>query len=695
MKKTNFVRIMLCAALILALLCTGAMAEGAQYTAATKGFGGEIQVTLTMDGETIVDVKAEGAQETVGIGSRAIESLPAAIVEAQSAEVEAVAGATVTSKAIMLAAQTAIDAAKGVEVSDEQSFAAGTYTGSATGFGGEIQVEVAVDEKNILSVTVLAHDETPGIGSTAIDLLPARIVEAQSLGIDTIAGCTSSSSAVFTAVENALAGAGANMALLKKAPEAKAPSTEVVAISKDIVVIGAGAAGKIASLAADEKGADVLLLEKMSFIGGAAAISGGHVISTGSNHQKNGGVTTDTPDVLYNDLIEGGHHLNDPFMARILADNIGEAFDWLNDYVGVQFEDTPNPNASHSQDRDFYHPNQSAGINADIKAKIFERGYDVLLDTRAYELKMDENGAVVGVMAKGADGTTYDITAKAVILATGGFGNNHDMLTEELKNVLYYGPVSATGDGHIMAEAVNAKFQKMELGKVRGNGVKVAEGLSKSTTNGNKAAVRNGSGILVSREGVRVVNENGTNDSVTKTLMAQPDGILFFVMDQASYDLFHAANKKANVVSDEQARIWLESDIEYPIYVSGATLEEAAQKAGVDAQALVKTVEHYNELVRAGEDTDFGRNVLNAEFGEGPYYIVEQRARFASTLGGLVTNANMQVLDVNDQVIPGLYAAGEIVGGAHGDDALPGCNLGWAYTTGRIAAYTAAQEAAE
>ena len=227
-------------------------------------------------------------------------------------------------------------------------------------------------------------------------------------------------------------------------------------------------------------------------------------------------------------------------MTHILADNIGETFDWLCDYVGVQFEPVPQYNASHSKDRDFYHPNQSAGINADIKAKIYADGYDVMLATRAYELKV-EDGRVVGVLAKGEDGTTYDITAKAVILATGGFGNNPDMLTEELKNVLYYGPVSSTGDGHIMAQALHAKFQKMELGKVRGNGIKVAEGLSKSTTNGNKAAVRKASGILVNRAGVRVVNENGTNDSVTKALMAQPDGILFFVMDQNSYDLFHAA----------------------------------------------------------------------------------------------------------------------------------------------------------
>ncbi len=685
------IRRVLCAWLCLALLlgAPAALADTETYQGQSKGFGGMVTATLTYEDGKLVNVELTGDSETAGIGSTAIETLPAAILASGSADVEAVAGATVTSNAVKAAVQQAMDEAMGISHA-ENSFVPGTYSGSAVGFGGEIKVSVTVDADKIVSINVLEHQETNGIGSTAVDLLPQRMIQAQSTAVDTISGCTASSNALITAVEEALVAAGGNLVALRIAPE-KTLSTQVVEITKDVVVVGGGAAGKMASIVADQNGADVLLLEKQAFLGGAAAISGGHVISTGSRHQKEGGVEDDTPDVLYQDLMEGGHNLNDPVMARLLADNVGEAFDYLCDYVHIRFEDTPTPNASHSKDRDFYHPEQSAGINADFKARIQELGIDVMLETRAQELKV-EDGKVVGVIATGADGTTYDITAKAVILATGGFGNNKDMLTDTLKNVLYYGPVSSTGDGHKMAEAVGAKFQKMELGKVRGNGIKVGEGISKSTTNGNKAAVREGSGILVNRDGVRVVNENGTNDSVTKALMAQSDGMLFVVMDQATHDLFHAANVKAHVVSDENVENWIANNgSTYPVYIKNDTLEGAAQAAGIDPEALVKTVEQYNQYVAQGVDPDFGRDTLNAAIGEGPYYIVEQRARFASTLGGVVTTTQMEIVNQQDEIIPGLYGAGEIVGGAHGDDALPGCNLGWAYTTGMIAARAACQ----
>jgi fumarate reductase flavoprotein subunit len=317
-----------------------------------------------------------------------------------------------------------------------------------------------------------------------------------------------------------------------------------------------------------------------------------------------------------------------------------------------------------------------------MRGLVAESGAKVLLNTRASELLTDENGAVTGVIAAD-DTTTYTINAGAVLLATGGYGYNKDLLTEEMQSALYYGPVSSTGDGVIMAtaEGIDADTRLMEYGKRYPNGIEVSEGIAKSTINGNIPAWKM-SAILVNAEGERVVNEKASNRTILETELQQTGSELYLVMDQETFDVW--SEKVGYDVTD-----YLEANgTTTPVFAHGETIEEAAAAAGIDGEALAATVERYNGFVENGEDEDFGRSAeyMTMPIGDGPYYIIEQKPRFATTMGGLVINTDLQVMNKSGEVIEGLYAAGEVVGGVMGDDSPSGANNGWAVTSGKLSA---------
>ena len=258
---------------------------------------------------------------------------------------------------------------------------------------------------------------------------------------------------------------------------------------------------------------------------------------------------------------------------------------------------------------------------------------------------------------------------------------NKDLLEGDMKNALYYGPVSSTGDGLLMATAIGADTRLLEYGKRYPNGIEVSEGIAKSTINGNIPAWKL-SAILVNKEGKRVVNEKASNRTILETELQQTGQELYLVMDQATFDVWKDA-----LGYDVSA--YLEANgATTPVFGHGDTIAEAAEAAGVDAAALEATVETYNSYVEAGEDAEFGRGAeyLTVKIGEGPYYIVEQKPRFATTMGGLVIDEALEVVNTEGGVIPGLYAAGEVVGGVMGDDSPSGANNGWAVTSGRLAA---------
>lgn len=565
-------------------------------------------------------------------------------------------------------------------------FKAGTYTAKAPGIHGEVTVEVTFTADKIANIKVVKHEETVGIGSKAVEVLPGRMTEAQSPNVDGVTGATITTTAIRTAVSDCVKQAGVDPATLVPLV-VKAKGGEKT-LTTDMVVVGGGS-GMSATIRGRMNGLDVILVEKMPYIGGAAAISGGQVVAQGSKLQKAFGSTEDSPESMIKDFMANGHNLNDPAKISLYAHNVGATIDWLHEKVGVKFIPNDLPFlAEYSHRRALEFQGGAKTMAQHLREVIAGNGAQVYYSTRVNKLLTDETGRVVGVEATDDNGVKYTIKAKATLLTTGGFGNNKDMLSEPVKSALYYGPVSSTGDGHKMAMALGAKTQLMEYGKRYPNGIEVAPGIAKSTIYANVAAFDQ-AGILVDVNGKRFVNEKASNRHILDPMMQTPNHQAYVFMDQKSWEGFYKRLPETGVSHEDADKFLAANGTMKPLFAKADTIEGVAKIAGVNADNLKATVKRYNEFVTAKKDADFARPVqyMKATIAaEGPYYIVEQKPRFATTMGGLCTNDNLNVVKNDGSVIPGLYAAGELVGGVMGDDSPAGANVGWALTSGRVAA---------
>ena len=601
-------------------------------------------------------------------------------------------GCSTSSASSAPAASAASSAPAASEKEPAGIYTPGTYTATVAGRNADIKVEVTFSADAIEDVKVVEHAETDGIGTNATDTIPAKIVETQSLGIDVVAGATITSEALLNAVAECVSQAGGDPEALRNVEVAKAEPTEEKTLDTDLAIVGGGGAGMTAAIRARELGLEVVLIEKMSFMGGALSISGGNQVVTGSQMQKDLGVTDDSSDSMVEDFMANGANLNVPELIRLYADNVGETSDWLQENgITYNLEGGLHKLAEYSHDRELAYTGGGAGAGEALRTKVNEGGTTVLLNTRASELLTDGEGNVTGVIAAD-EKVKYTINAKAVLLATGGYGYNKDLLEGDMKTALYYGPVSSTGDGLLMAtaEGIDADTRLLEYGKRYPNGIEVSEGIAKSTINGNIPAWKM-SAILVNKEGKRVVNEKASNRTILETELEQTGQQLYLVMDQATFDVW----KDAVGYSVQE---YLDANgASKPVFGHGDTIEEAAKAAGVDGSELAKTVETYNGYVAAGKDAEFGRlpEYMTMPIGEGPYYIVEQKPRFATTMGGLVIDTDLHVINKDGKVIGSLFAAGELVGGVMGDDSPSGANNGWAVTSGKLAAESIARTLAE
>ena len=560
----------------------------------------------------------------------------------------------------------------------------GTYTGTAAGKNGDVKVEVTFSANAIDSVKVVEHSETAGISDGAIENIPAAIVENQSLAVDTVSGATVTSDAILKAVADAVAQAGGDVEALKNAA-APAGEKEAKELSADVIVVGGGGAGMAAATRLAQLGKSVILVEKSGFLGGAISVSGGNQVVMGSQLQIDNGVADDSVESMVADFEANGANKNNKEILTLFAENVGATTDWLVASCGVTFEEGLHQLGEYSHNRELAYTGGGAGFAEAMRKAVEEAGVQVLLNTKAESLIAD-NGTVTGVKAASSD-VDYTLTAGNVVLATGGYGANKDMLTDEMKSALYYGPASSTGEGIQMAQAVGAQTANMEYGKRYPNGIEVSEGMAKSTIAGNIVGWTM-SAILVNKDGNRVVNEKASNRTILEEELKQEGGELYLLLDAETFEAWKAKLAPAGI-SDADIEKYLEANgTTTPVFAHGETLEEAAAAAGINADNLKATVEKYNGFVAKGSDDDFGRaaTYLTKTIGEGPYYIVEQKPRFATTMGGLVINTSMQVLNEAGEPISGLYAAGENCGQVMGDDSPSGANNAWALTSGKLAA---------
>ena len=566
------------------------------------------------------------------------------------------------------------------------SYTPGTYTGVGAGRNGDITVEVTVNENTIQAVKIVHHDETPGISDGALADIPAAIVATQSLGVDSVSGATVSSEGIVAAVADAITKAGGDVEALKNVAIAAGEHSSKE-LSADVVVVGGGGAGMTAAVRLAEEGKHVILFEKASFLGGAISVSGGNQVIMGSKLQAENGVTDDSVESMVADFQANGADKNNEEILTLFAENVGSATDWLVEHCGVGFAEGLHQLGEYAHNRELAYTGGGAGFAETMRKAVADSGVEVYLSTKVESLITD-NGAVVGVKAVSQDGTTdYTVSAANVVLATGGYGNNKEMLTDEMKSALYYGPATSTGEGIQMAQAVGAQTANMEYGKRYPNGIEVDTGLAKSTIAGNIAGWTM-SAILVNREGNRVVNEKASNRTILETELQQTGGQLYLLLDSETFEVWKSKLSEAGISEGDIEKYLEANGTSTPVFAHGETLEEAAAAAGIDADALKATVERYNGFVAAGVDEDFGRAAayLTMPIGDGPYYIIEQKPRFATTMGGLVVNTGMQVLDGSGNPIAGLYAAGENCGQVMGDDSPSGANNAWAITSGKLAA---------
>ena len=555
-------------------------------------------------------------------------------------------------------------------------FTPGTYEGTGKGYGGDIKVSVTVDETSITDIEVVEQTETEGVGGAALPTLVDKVLSAQSVNIDGVSGATYTSDGFLTAVREAITASGADPDALGQGQTGGDEAKETVTISTDVVVVGAGGAGLAAALTAAQNGADVVVLEKMAMVGGASSMAGGGTNATGSQWQQSYGIE-DSPEAYFMDIMENGHFFSDARTLWLYANTQGAAFDWLvaEDGAALPYVNSqPSPSAEHSYGRTFSPEGGGAGVVSALQQKVTDLGVEILLETPAQEL-MVTDGTVTGVKALAADGTPYEITANSVILATGGYGANTDMLPETVTSLPYAGAVSATGDGLNMATAIGADAINLDKVNIQPHSIILPDGRGQHTFQGCLAMYNKTGSILVSDQGVRFVNEQGSANDI-KAGMEQ---------NEHSYLIYAQTCIASHNFTQEQLDQWLEANgTSNPVFAHADSLEDLAAIVGIPSGALTETVERYNGFVSAGEDTDFGRKVSTA-MGDGPYYAVEMNLRYYATLGGLHINDNMQVLDTDGQPIQGLYAAGEVVGGVVGDIYAPGSLFGWAMTSGHNA----------
>ncbi len=549
-----------------------------------------------------------------------------------------------------------------------------TAEGVGQGIEGDVAVRVEADESVLYSVEVIEQNETVGIGFIAVEQLPGMIVEANSIAVDGITGATITSNAIKDAVRSALESAGIDPTPFETAPEeAQILEKTAQTLECDVVIVGAGGAGLTAAVRATQAGAKVLVLEKMPFVGGNSLKASGGMNCAGTKFQEAAGITDSGVQEFIEDTMNGGHDMNDLALVTTMAENSAEAVNWL-ESIGAPL---PKVAATGGTVHKYLHsPEDGSPVGAYVVARLSEeaakQGIGIMLNTTATEILMAD-GAAVGVKAEDAE-HVYTINAGAVILATGGFGANFELMCSfnpSLANAVTTNHPGATGDGILMAEAVGAATVDMDQ-------IQLHPTVYQATSMLVSEKMRSLGAILVNHEGKRFTNDLATRDAVSAAELQQTGGYAWIIFDQNLVD----HNKSAAQY------------IEQGMAVTGSTYGELARAMDVDEAAFTETMNTWNRAVAEGEDKEFGRNNgMDADLSTAPFYAIQIAPGIHHTMGGIRIDPSARVISTEGSVIPGLYAAGETTGGVHGGNRIGGNAVCDFVVFGRIAGLNAAEYA--
>lgn len=557
----------------------------------------------------------------------------------------------------------------------------GKYTGQGEGKGGIITVEVTVENGKVAKIDVVEHHETEGLCDAPMQEIIDNVIESNSFNVDTVSGATLTSQGLLEAIKVALIEAGATSDMQGDATNSGSEQTAQTDTTYDVVVIGGGGAGLTAAIEAKNAGANVVVLEKMSFVGGNTLISGGEFAASGNWLQKEEGLE-DSVEQHFEDTMKGGDYKNDEALVRKLAENALPTAEWLKDYVGVEFEDHLFQFGGHSVKRSLV-PKGATAVELvnKLKAKVEELEIPVKVNTKAVELILDENSKVVGVKAENKDGQEITFTANnGVVLASGGFGANVELrkrfnpIYDE--NYLTTNSVGATGDGIVMGEAIGADLVGTEYIQT----YPICDPLSGMLLYTDDA--RFYSTILVNKEGNRFVEELDRRDIVSQAMVAQTESCAYELWDQSNTEISHIVeNHKAEMDYLYKNNLLAQVD----------TIKEAADFFGIDAEQLEKSVERFNEFAKNGKDEDFNKRGNMTPIEKAPFYIMKSVPSVHHTMGGIKIDVDAHVINSDGNIIEGLYAAGEVTGGVHGTNRLGSNAIADISVFGKIAGKNAAE----
>lgn len=693
-----------------------------EYTASVAGFGGDVVVTVKTEGTKITSIVVTGDSETETIGGKAIEELNTTVLKAfegkEVSEVDAdaidsVSGASVTSSAVKNALKTALKDAQGISTTEKTPVADGVQEVTVTGHSvvSPLKVQVTFKDNAITNIEVVEDDETPQVFGTVKEKFIPRLIENQSLATDAVTGATISSNSVKSAVEEAIKLAGGD------ASEWMTPiekSTETVVLEGyDVIVVGLGGAGTTAYASAAESGAAVFGFDTAGKVGGTSSTTSGPMAinpETKMEAQNEGEKFLDEEELIA-DWLEYCEGNAKEELVRLMVEQSGEAMDWLINEYDFQFGDISA----------FFHPKMWkvwASYQGDVygqyvstmeKAKALNEKNDYMLELTATQLITDEAGEVKGVKATYYDGTTYEICGKSVILATGGYAGNAEMMEQ------YFGEVWNTkamtqnqGAGILMAQEIGAALYNVDVAPMQHNAQTATIIRDDSLTADEKAVlasmVLGKDSMLVNQAGVRFMNESGNIE------FDSWNGGAFF------YTLY--SEEQMNQIKTEGLSV-----VSTPFFLGqGGTIEagtpvetldkivEVGQANGIIFKAntvgelaellgmteLEAQVELYNTYANGTEDA-YGKDasLIHEIKLEQPVYAIKGAAYIYGTCGGLDVDANLNVLTTDGTPIKGLYATGldsmgTTLTNTKAYVTYGGAAQGWALTSGMIAGQNAA-----
>ncbi|MDO4432122.1 MAG: flavocytochrome c [Aerococcaceae bacterium] len=421
--------------------------------------------------------------------------------------------------------------------------------------------------------------------------------------------------------------------------------------SYDIVVIGAGGGGMAAAIAATDAGAKVAIFEKMPLAGGNTMKSSAGMNASETKFQKEAGIE-DSNDKFYEETLKGGKETNDPELLRFFVDNSASAIEWL-ETMDIRLSNLTTTGGMSVQRT--HRPEDGSAVGGylvdGLYANVRERNIPLFVNANVVEILQTE-GAASGIKVE-INGETKEIAAKAVIIATGGFGANLEKVAElkpELTGFVTTNQSGSTGDGIEMAKALGAQVVDLDQ-------IQIHPTVEQETSYLITEAVRGEGAILVSQEGKRFFNEMETRDKVSAAIIELPEHYAYVIADDALKGRVKAMN-----TYEEKGFV-----------VKAETIEELAAALEIPAENLTATLEEWNKSVEAKKDEAFGRETaMDNNLTTAPYYAIKIAPGIHHTMGGLKINTNAQVLSEAGEPIKGLYASGEVTGGVHGSNRIGG-----------------------